>query len=140
MGYTLGRGGKDLVLQFSAKNHLREYSFCGGGYIKLLPTLDSAKFGGESPYSIMFGPDMCGYDVSRIHAIFTNKDGKTLLKSDEIKLEHADKNEFTHVYTLHIKSDGSYEVLFDEMLNHLEELKITGILRKKILMTKQIKS
>merc|ERR1711937_836844 len=111
--YTLGRGGKDLVLQFSAKNHLREYSFCGGGYIKLLPTLDSAKFGGESPYSIMFGPDMCVYDVSRIHAIFTNKDGKNLLKSDEIKLEHADKNEFTHVYTLHIKSDGSYEVLFD---------------------------
>jgi calreticulin len=111
--YKLGRGGKDLVLQFSAKNHLREYSFCGGGYIKLLPTLDSAKFGGESPYSIMFGPDMCGYDVSRIHAIFTNKGGTNLLKSDEIKLEHADKNEFTHVYTLHIKSDGSYEVLFD---------------------------
>lgn len=61
----------------------------------------------------MFGPDMCGYDVSRIHAIFTNGEGKNLLKSDEVKLEHGDKNEFTHLYTLHIKGDGTYEILLD---------------------------
>lgn len=82
--------GKDLVIQFTgtpvrvsnvganvlhtAKNERKEYSFCGGGYIKLLPAgLDQAKFGGDSPYSIMFGPDLCGYDVSRIHVIFTDK-------------------------------------------------------------------
>merc|ERR1711871_1824064 len=106
-------GGKDLVVQFTAKNHLREYAFCGGGYIKLLPKMDSKKFGGDTPYSVMFGPDMCGYDVSRIHAIFTNAEGKNLLKSDEVKLEHGDKNEFTHLYTLHIKGDGTYEILLD---------------------------
>merc|ERR1711871_288512 len=56
---------------------------------------------------------MCGYDVSRIHAIFTNAEGKNLLKSDEVKLEHGDKNEFTHLYTLHIKGDGTYNILLD---------------------------
>ena len=35
----------------------------------------------------MFGPDMCAYDVSRIHLIF-NHNGKNLLKNDEIKLEY----------------------------------------------------
>merc|ERR1711968_134296 len=59
--FTLGKAGKDLVVQFTARNHLREYAFCGGG---------------DTPYSVMFGPDMCGYDVSRIHAIFTNAEGK----------------------------------------------------------------
>jgi len=28
-------------------------------------------------------------------------------------LEHGDKNEFTHLYTLHIKGDGTYEILLD---------------------------
>ena len=83
--YTLGKGGSDLVVQFTARNHLREYAFCGGGYIKLLGKMDAKKFGGDTPYSVMFGPDMCGYDVSRIHAIFTNGEGKNLLKSDEVK-------------------------------------------------------
>lgn len=111
---------KDLVVQFSVKNEDREYSFCGGGYIKLLPAdTDLAKFGGESPYFIMFGPDMCGYDVSRIHLIFNYK-GENLVKKDDIKLEYDDKNEFTHLYTLVVKPDMTYTVYFD-----LEE-KATG--------------
>merc|ERR1712080_547427 len=92
--------GKDLVIQFSVKHEEHKYSFCGGGYIKLLPSnLVQKNFGGDSDYSIMFGPDLCGYDISRIHLIFN--DGKTnLLKNEEIKMEYGDKNEFTHVYTL----------------------------------------
>ena len=73
--------GKGLVVQFSVKHEKREYSFCGGGYIKLLPKMDPKNFGGDTPYSIMFGPDMCGYDVSRIHLIFTDANGKNLLKN-----------------------------------------------------------
>merc|ERR1719316_2537266 len=72
------------------------------------------KFGGDTDYAIMFGPDMCGYDVSRIHVIFTDKKGKNLLKEDEVKLEYSDKNEFSHVYTLHLKKNGEYEVFFDQ--------------------------
>lgn len=108
-------GEKDLVVQFTVKHEKREYSFCGGGYIKLLKTdTDQEKFNGDSPYSIMFGPDLCGYDVSRVHLIFNHK-GKNLLKDTDIKLEYADKNEFTHLYTLVVHPDGSYEVLFDNV-------------------------
>merc|ERR1712182_37780 len=39
--------------------------------------------------------------------------GTNLLKTDKISLECSDKNEYTHLYTLHIKPDGTYEVFFD---------------------------
>jgi len=105
--------GKDLVIQFSAKIENHQYAFCGGGYIKLLPDgLDQSKFGGDDEYHIMFGPDLCGYDVSHVHLIFNHK-GKNLLKTEKIALEYADKNEFTHMYTAVIHPDGTYEVFFD---------------------------
>jgi len=105
--------GKPLVIQFSAKYEAHQYAFCGGGYIKLLPEgLNQATFGGDDDYHIMFGPDLCGYDVSHIHAIFNHK-GENLLKTEKISLEYSDKNEFTHLYTLVVNPDGTYEVLFD---------------------------
>eukprot|EP00516_Mucochytrium_quahogii_P004308 CAMPEP_0203747900 /NCGR_PEP_ID=MMETSP0098-20131031/2920_1 /ASSEMBLY_ACC=CAM_ASM_000208 /TAXON_ID=96639 /ORGANISM=" , Strain NY0313808BC1" /LENGTH=404 /DNA_ID=CAMNT_0050636477 /DNA_START=33 /DNA_END=1247 /DNA_ORIENTATION=- len=105
---------KDLVVQFSVKDEGRDgSSFCGGGYIKLMGSdIDQENFGGESPYKIMFGKDMCGMDVSRIHLIFNYK-GKNLLKDEDIKLEYNDKNEFTHLYTLHLRPDNTYTVYFD---------------------------
>merc|ERR1719240_531283 len=105
--------GKDIVLQFSAKYEAHQYAFCGGGYIKLIPDgLDPKTFGGDDEYHVMFGPDLCGYDVSHIHLIFNHK-GENLLKKDKISLEYSDKNEYTHLYTAHIKPDGTYEVFFD---------------------------
>merc|ERR1711935_873461 len=35
------------------------------------------------------------------------------LKTEKVSLEYSDKNEFTHLYTLHIKPDGTYEIFFD---------------------------
>ena len=103
-----------LVVQFTVKHEKKDYAFCGGGYIKLLPgKVDGKQFGGDTPYSIMFGPDLCGYDVSRIHLIFEHN-GENLLKTDEIKLDYADKDEFTHLYTLVLEKDGSYEVFLDQ--------------------------
>merc|ERR1719446_176548 len=105
--------GKPLVVQFSVKHEEHQYAFCGGGYLKLLPDkLKQATFGGDDEYNIMFGPDLCGYDVSHIHLIFNHK-GENLLKHDKISLEYADKNEFTHLYTAIIQPTGEYEVLFD---------------------------
>ena len=104
---------KPLVVQFTVKHEEKEYAFCGGGYIKLLPgDVDQKKFGGDTDYSIMFGPDLCGYDVSRVHLIFTHE-GENLLKDDEIKLDYSDKDEFTHLYTLILKPDGEYVVELD---------------------------
>jgi len=103
-----------LVVQFSVKHEKKDYSFCGGGYIKLLPGgLDQEKFGGDDEYAIMFGPDLCGYDVSRVHLIF-NHNGENLLKDEDIKLDYDDKDELTHLYTLVLSPDGTYEVFFDQ--------------------------
>jgi len=105
--------GKDLVVQFSVKHESQEFSFCGGGYIKLLGSdFNQEKFGGDTPYKLMFGPDICGYDVARIHTIFTWQ-GKNLLRSPDIALEYDDKNEYSHLYTLVVKPDNTYQVLFD---------------------------
>ena len=99
-----------LVVQFTVKHEKKDYAFCGGGYIKLLPgKVDAKAFGGDTPYSIMFGPDLCGYDVSRIHVIF-NFAGENLLKTEDVKLSYDDKNKLTHLYTLVVKPDNTYEV------------------------------
>ena len=46
-----------------AKHEKKEYSFCGGGYIKLLPAgLDQVNFGGDSPYSTC-APPCCPWNV-----------------------------------------------------------------------------
>ncbi len=57
-------------------------------------------------------PARRSYDVSHIHAIFNHK-GENLLKTEKVSLEYSDKNEYTHLYTLHIKPDGTYEIFFD---------------------------
>lgn len=105
--------GKDLVVQFSVKHETQEFSFCAGGYIKLLGSeFDQVKFGGGTPYKIMFGPDICGYDVARIHTIFTWQ-GKNLLRQPDITIDYDDKNQYTHLYTLVVKPDNTYAVYLD---------------------------
>jgi len=102
--------GKTLVLQFSAK-HEQDID-CGGGYIKLIPESSAsqmADFGGDTPYSIMFGPDICGFSTKKVHVIFTYK-GKNYLIKKDIK---AESDQLTHVYTLVVKPDNTYEVLID---------------------------
>merc|ERR1719231_1734450 len=112
-----------LVLQFTVKHEKKDYAFCGGGYIKLLPgKVDAKTFGGETPYAIMFGPDLCGYDVSRIHLIFEHQ-GENLLKEEDIKLEYDEKDKLTHLYTLVLDSEaGEYEVFFDQKSKSKGEL------------------
>jgi len=99
--------GKDLVVQFSVK-HEQDID-CGGGYIKILPELDQKKFTGDSEYAIMFGPDICGTSTRKVHVIFTYK-GKNLLIKKEIP---AETDRLTHVYTLIVHPDNTYEVRID---------------------------
>jgi len=101
--------GKDLVVQYSVKHEQK--IDCGGGYLKLLPTgLDQSNFNGDSSYYLMFGPDICGSSTKKTHLIFGYKGQNHLIKKD-IKCE---TDEFTHLYTLVIKPDNTYEVLIDE--------------------------
>jgi len=100
--------GKDLVVQFSVKH--QQNIDCGGGYIKLLTSsLDQKAFNGDSPYMIMFGPDICGTSTRRVHVIFTYKGKNHLIKKD-VKCE---TDKLTHVYTLIVRSDNTYEVRID---------------------------
>merc|ERR1712188_170286 len=99
--------GKTFVVQFSVK-HEQDID-CGGGYLKLLPTMDQAKFDGNSNYNIMFGPDICGSSTKKTHVIFNYK-GKNLDKKKEVRCE---SDTLSHLYTLIVKPDNTYEVQID---------------------------
>merc|ERR1712156_786928 len=72
---------KPLVIQFTVK-HVQNID-CGGGYIKLFDCkLDQADMHGESPYNIMFGPDICGSGTKKVHVIFEHKGKNHLIKKD----------------------------------------------------------
>jgi calreticulin len=103
---TISNDGKDLVLSFSVTHE--QNIDCGGGYIKLLPDFDLKTFNGETPYEIMFGPDICGA-TKKIHLIFNYK-GKNLLWKKEPRCE---SDTLTHFYTMVLKPDNTYEVYVD---------------------------
>lgn len=64
---------------------------------------------GESPYEVMFGPDICGPGTKKVHVIFSYK-GKNHLINKEIRCKD---DVFTHFYTLVVQPDNTYEVLID---------------------------
>lgn len=100
--------GKTLVVQFTVKHEQK--IDCGGGYIKLYPTdTDQENLSGDSDYLIMFGPDICGYSTKKVHVIFNYK-GTNLLTKKEIKCKD---DELTHMYTLIVRPDNTYEVKID---------------------------
>jgi calreticulin len=99
--------GKTLVLQYSLKQDQR--IDCGGGYVKLHPAgIDQKNYDGESPYNIMFGPDICG-STRRTHVILS-KNGENHLIKEDIPTE---TDTVTHVYTLILKPDNTFQVLTD---------------------------
>lgn len=96
--------GKDLVIQYSVKQ--TKDIDCQGAYIKLLPnSLDQKKFGGDSEYNIMFGPDVCGSSTKRVHQILTYKGENHLTKKDT----KCGEGKLTNLYTFVIKPDNTYE-------------------------------
>ena len=100
--------GKSLVVQFTVKHEQK--IDCGGGYIKLYPKdVDQKGLHGDSPYHIMFGPDICGYSTKKVHVIFNYK-GQNLLTKKEIKCKD---DELTHLYTLVVNPDNTYVVKID---------------------------
>ncbi len=100
--------GKDLVVQFSVK--FPQQIDCGGGYIKIFPsTTSQEEFGGDSVYNIMFGPDICGTSTKKVHVIFNFKNKNLLVKKDI----RAETDTLSHVYTLVVRPDHTYQVLVD---------------------------
>lgn len=111
---------KPFVVQYEVK--FQQAMECGGAYVKLLSQQDSfdlKTFHDKSPYTIMFGPDKCGED-KKLHFIFRHKNPKT----GEYEEKHAKKptgnfqNVFdgkkTHLFTLVVQPDNSFEVFVDQ--------------------------
>merc|ERR1712178_385361 len=98
--------GKTLVIQFSVK-HEQDID-CGGGYLKI-GAYEPEKFEGSSTYNIMFGPDICGSSTKKTHVIFNYKE-KNLDKKKEVRCE---SDTLSHLYTLIVKPDNTYEVQID---------------------------
>merc|ERR1712057_56686 len=98
---------KTLVVQYTVKHE--QNIDCGGAYLKLGPEpFDGKAFHGETKYNIMFGPDICGM-TKRTHMIFNYKE-KNLLKDKDLRTE---SDELTHIYTLIVKPDNTFEVQID---------------------------
>merc|ERR1711975_159967 len=100
--------GKTLVVQFSVK-HEQDID-CGGGYLKL-GAYEPEKFQGDSKYNIMFGPNICGSSTKKTHVIFNYKE-KNLDKKKEVRCE---SDTLSHLYTLIVKPDSTYEVQIDQV-------------------------
>jgi len=100
--------GKDLIFQFSVKHE--QNIDCGGGYFKLMPgPLDQTSFNGDSKYSIMFGPDICGSSTKKTHVILNYKGENKLIKKEP----RAETDTYTHLYTLILHPDNTYAVKID---------------------------
>jgi len=101
--------GKDLVIQYQVKHE--QNIDCGGGYVKLAPsTVDQKTFNGDTEYNIMFGPDICGSSTKKVHLIFNYKGKNHLLK----KNVPAESDTFTHLYTMILHPDNTYEIQIDQ--------------------------
>ncbi|XP_049428786.1 calmegin isoform X3 [Epinephelus fuscoguttatus] len=109
-----------LVVQYEV--NFQDGIDCGGAYIKLLSdtgSLSLKQFHDRTPYTIMFGPDKCGEDY-KLHFIFRhqnplNKDTeeKHAKRADvDLKKFYTDKK--THLYTLVLNPDNSYEMFIDQ--------------------------
>uniref|UniRef100_A0A1B0CBU1 Calreticulin n=1 Tax=Lutzomyia longipalpis TaxID=7200 RepID=A0A1B0CBU1_LUTLO len=99
---------KPLVVQFSVKHE--QNIDCGGGYLKVFDcSLEEKDMHGESPYLIMFGPDICGPGTKKVHVIFSYN-GKNHLINKEIRCKD---DVYTHFYTLIVQPDNTYQVLID---------------------------
>ncbi len=105
-----------LVIQYEVK--YREGSECAGTYLKLLrdtPDLDLRELNEKTPFTIMFGPDRCD-KVDNVHFIFNHKNPSTgTFEEKKLDISPATPNDkLSHVYTLVINDDNSFEILMDQ--------------------------
>lgn len=117
--------GKPLVVSYEAK--FEDDLSCGGGYLKLFHTSSLSSltdFNADTNYAVMFGPDRCGA-TSKVHVIIKQRSPITG-KWAEHHLADAPRfpqGQDTHVYTLVIKPDDTYEVLVDRKVEKSGNLK-----------------
>ena len=99
--------GKPLIIQYLVKNE--QNWKCAGAYLKLFPsTVDQTTLSNADPYAIMFGPDVCE-PHRKTHVIFQYK-GKSREMKEALR---PDVDPMSHLYTLIIRANQTYEIQFD---------------------------
>nr|XP_033795496.1 calmegin isoform X1 [Geotrypetes seraphini]XP_033795506.1 calmegin isoform X1 [Geotrypetes seraphini]XP_033795516.1 calmegin isoform X1 [Geotrypetes seraphini] len=123
---------KPLIVQYEV--NFQDGIDCGGAYVKLLSNsdnLDLEQFFDKTPYTIMFGPDKCGEEY-KLHFIFRHKNPKNGVyeekhaKRPEVDLKTFFTDKKTHLYTLILGPDNTFEILIDQTViskgNLLEDM------------------
>lgn len=108
-----GEKDKHFVLQYEAR--FQDDLTCGGSYMKLFKSDGKLQdWNNEQKFVIMFGPDKCG-GTNKVHFILQHKSPKTnKWEEKHLKSPPAVPNDkLTHLYTLHIKPDNTFDVLID---------------------------
>lgn len=77
--------------------------------LRNFPSANISIFFAYSIFSIMFGPDFCGYSTKKTHVIFHYKGKNHLIK----KTISPKEDQLSHLYTLIVKPDNSYRVEID---------------------------
>ncbi|KAJ3191655.1 hypothetical protein HK101_007519 [Irineochytrium annulatum] len=81
---------------------------CVAGYLKLLPTMEPTEFSDDTPYNILFGPELCGFDKwISLNVNYRNSTRRLVRK----RILWSDR--LTHLYTLIIRPDQTYQVLLN---------------------------
>eukprot|EP00127_Corallochytrium_limacisporum_P003546 Clim_evm29s150 gene=Clim_evmTU29s150 len=112
--------GDHLILQYEIR--FQEGLECTGSYMKLLNAnrkdKDLTQFDGTTPYSIMFGPDVCG-STNKLHFIIKTKNPITgeevehhMTKSPKIARRETE----TQMVGFAIFSDGNFNVHIDRQI------------------------
>jgi len=103
--------GQDLTLQYEVK--LQEGLSCGGAYLKIFDG-DKASFSDTTPYVIMFGPDRCG-STNKVHFILKHQNpvSKEWIEHHVTYPPKARDDTKSHLYTLHVNTDNTFEILVD---------------------------
>ena len=108
MNKTISNEGKNLIISYTLKmeHDIGE----GGAYLKLLPPgLDQEQFTSDDTYEIIFGANI----VQRLSALvrFNIRKGNEYWEMNDTV--RCPLDELTHMYTLIVRPDCSYEIRLD---------------------------
>lgn len=114
--HPISAPNQTLLIQFEAR---AQFLFlCTSGFMKLFtdPDFDPAEFSNSTAHILEFGPERCDkFNQTRLSFFTTETDGEKT-----IQVEHKLKNTFwipvdeiTHLYTLIIRPDNTFEYLID---------------------------
>lgn len=105
---VFNKANQDLVFQYEVK--FQETISCCGAYVKLLSSnLNPANFSDDSPYEVLFGPDICGSQNS-VYFIIRKDVGGEVIESKLRTPPMAKNNQLTNLYTLVIRKNNDVEI------------------------------